>query len=193
MGLLEQLNAKRAAEEKAVEEAVSAEAEAEAKAEVVDTTVKKAAVAEDNATTESAEDKLRRRRNRELFEDEVKDGKWAEYQAAVAELKKFATEKKMNFLNMVSGVNVQYKKTTSAVSTYVRKQKEMNAAEKEFDQLKTKFDEAVSNAITQFQQSIDALAAKYNYKPEEGKAPKVQRTAFIEHGREFRDFLAEQK
>lgn len=199
MSLLDQLKAKQEQPKAQVQEepeTVETEVEVdEETGEVVEETeeVNETSNETPEPETESAEDKLRRRRDRELFQDEVKEGKWNEYQEAVKELKTYAESNKLNYLKMISGVNLKFRKTSSATSTYVRKQKEMNADEKEFDALKTQFDTTVSDAIQLFQNGIDALAAKLNYKPEEGKSPVVQRTAYIENGREFKDFLSEQK
>lgn len=192
MSLLDQLKAKQEQPKDQVqEEPETVEEVDEETGEVVEETEEVNETPEPE--TESAEDKLRRRRDRELFQDEVKEGKWNEYQEAVKAVKTVAEANKLNYLKMISGVNLKFRKTSSAASTYVRKQKEMNAAEKEFDTAKNTFDTTVKAAIEKFQSEIDTLAKKFNYKPEEGKAPTVQRTAFIQNGTEFKKFLAEQK
>jgi hypothetical protein len=135
----------------------------------------------------SPEEKLRAKKNRELFEDEVKDGQWTEYQEEVKALKEYAEARKMNWIKMIAGVNAQFKKATSATTTYERKIKEVSEKEKPFYDAKLAFDNAVTNLIKEFQGVINSLIEQHKY---EGKKPEVQRTAFIAHGKEFKDFLA---
>lgn len=166
MSLLDQLKSKES--EEGMEEVQSEEAQ------------------EEETEESSVEDKLRRKRNRELFPDEVKDGQWEEYKEAIESLKEFAKVRKFNYLDSIVGVNNQYKKRVFV--RYNKKKRAYNSVEQKFYTAKEKFENTLKEARKEFQEVIEKIASDSNY---EGKVPSVERSAFIRHSGSFRRWMKE--
>ncbi|MEM4325947.1 MAG: hypothetical protein QXU40_01450 [Candidatus Pacearchaeota archaeon] len=132
-----------------------------------------------NASTELTNGSAKRR-NRELTQEEVKEGKWEEYQKAVEELKVLAEKAGLSYLSMISPINKKY------FTSNAYKSKAML----EFESAKSLFDTEVEKAISKFQEKINELAKKYGYDTQEGELPKVKRATFIKEGASFRKFLS---